>query len=104
MIRFKRSAEFQEWFHSLRDKPARGRVLTRLDNATMGNFGDCETVGNGVSEMRIHYGPGYRVYFMRIGEVVYLLLIGGDKSTQQRDIQRAKQIADEFRKKGVVHD
>ncbi|MFP3494354.1 type II toxin-antitoxin system RelE/ParE family toxin [Pseudomonas sp. SIMBA_059] len=99
MIRFKRSAEFQEWFHSLRDNPARGRVLTRLDNATMGNFGDCETVGNGVSEMRIHYGPGYRVHFMRIGEVVYLLLIGGDKSTQQRDIQRAKQIADEFRKK-----
>jgi len=65
----------------------------------MGNFGDCENVGNGVSEMRIHYGPGYRVYFKRIGEVVYLLLIGGDKSTQKRDIERAKEIAEEFEKK-----
>lgn len=65
----------------------------------MGNFGDCVNVGNGVSEMRIHYGPGYRVYFKRIGEVVYLPLIGGDKSTQKRDIERAKEIADEFEKK-----
>ncbi|ROM49731.1 addiction module protein [Pseudomonas poae] len=99
MIHFKRSDVFQEWLDSSRGKPARGRVLTRLDNAMMGNFGDCEAVGNGVSEMRIHYGPGYRIYFTRIGEVVYLLLIGGDKSTQKRDIQRAKQIADEFGKR-----
>ncbi|MGO3972098.1 type II toxin-antitoxin system RelE/ParE family toxin [Pseudomonas sp. Qb1D1] len=91
--------EFQEWLYSLRSKPVHGRVLTRLDNARMGNFGDCENVGNGVSEMRIHYGPGYRVYFKRIGEVVYLLLIGGDKSTQKRDIERAKEIAEEFEKK-----
>ncbi|AZF24801.1 type II toxin-antitoxin system RelE/ParE family toxin [Pseudomonas sp. R2-60-08W] len=90
MIRFKRSVEFQEWLDSSRGRPARGRVLVRLDNAMRGNFGDCETVGHGVSEMRIHYGPGYRVYFTRIGELVYLLLIGGDKSTQKRDIQRAK--------------
>ncbi len=99
MIRFKRSDEFQAWLDSPRGKPVRARVLTRLDNATRGNFGDCETVGNGVSEMRIHHGPGYRVYFTRIGEVVYLLLIGGDKSTQNRDIQRAKQIADELGKR-----
>ncbi len=99
MIHFKRSDEFQEWLYSLRSKPVHGRVLTRLDNARMGNFGDCENVGNGVSEMRIHYGPGYRVYFKRIGEVVYLLLIGGDKSTQKRDIERAKEIAEEFEKK-----
>jgi len=69
-----------------------------LDNAQWGNFGDCEALGNGVLEMRIHYGPGYRVYFTRRGEVVYLLLIGGDKSTQKRDIQRAKQIAEDFEK------
>ncbi|AMN78672.1 type II toxin-antitoxin system RelE/ParE family toxin [Pseudomonas azotoformans] len=101
MIRFKRSDEFQEWLDSSRSRPARGRVLTRLDNATRGNFGDCAPVGNGVSEMRIHYGPGYRVYFTRVDEVVYLLLIGGDKSTQKRDIQRAKEIADEF---GIRND
>ncbi|CRM45919.1 putative addiction module killer protein [Pseudomonas sp. 31 E 6] len=65
----------------------------------MGNFGDCENVGNGISEMRIHYGPGYRVYFKRVGELVYLLLTGGDKSTQKRDIERAKAIADEFERK-----
>jgi len=70
-----------------------------LDNAQWGNFGDCAALGNGVLEMRIHYGPGYRVYFTRRGEVVYLLLIGGDKSTQKRDIQRAKQIAEDFEKK-----
>ena len=99
MIHFKRSDEFQEWLYSLRSKPARGRVLTRLDNARMGNFGDCENVGNGVSEMRIHYGPGYRIYFTRKGDVVYLLLIGGDKSTQKRDIQHAKKIADDFEKR-----
>jgi len=60
-----------------------------LDRAANGNFGDCEPVGEGVSEMRIHYGPGYRVYFTRYGEIVYLLLLGGDKSTQKRDIKRA---------------
>ena len=59
----------------------------------MGNFGDCEPVGEGVSEMRIHYGPGYRVYLTRRAEVIYLLLVGGDKSTQKRDIKRAKEMA-----------
>ncbi|AYF46591.1 type II toxin-antitoxin system RelE/ParE family toxin [Pseudomonas fluorescens] len=98
MIQFKKSKYFLEWLDSLRSKPARARVLARLDNAQWGNFGDCEALGNGVLEMRIHYGPGYRVYFTRRGEVVYLLLIGGDKSTQKRDIQRAKQIAEDFEK------
>mgnify|MGYP000524608619 CR=1 FL=1 len=68
---------------------------------TRGKYRECAPVGKGVSEMRIHYGPGYRVYFTRVDEVVYLLLIGGDKSTQKRDIQRAKEIADEF---GIKND
>ena len=68
-------------------------VAKRIRAAESGNFGDCEPVGDGVSEMRIHTGPGYRVYFTRRGEVVYLLLLGGDKSTQKRDIKRAKEMA-----------
>ena len=103
MIHFKKSKPFQEWLDSLRSEPARARVLARLKSAKSGNFGDCETVGNGVSEMRIHFGPGYRVYFTRRDEVVYLLLIGGDKSTQKRDIQQAKKIAEAF-EKGEPHD
>lgn len=102
MIHFKKSKEFQEWLDSLRSESARARVLAGLKNAKSGNFGDCETVGNGVSEMRIHYGPGYRVYFTRREEVVYLLLIGGDKSTQKRDIQRAKQIAEGLDKRSDI--
>lgn len=72
---------------------ARARILGRINSAENGNFGDCEPVGGGVSEMRIHYGPGYRLYYTRQGEVVYLLLIGGDKSSQKRDIKRAIEIA-----------
>jgi putative addiction module killer protein len=64
-----------------------------LDAAALGNFGDCVPVGTGVSEMRIHTGPGYRVYYTRYGAVVYLLLLGGDKSTQKRDIKRAIEMA-----------
>jgi len=68
---------------------ARARIAQRIESAQAGNFGDCEPVGEGVSEMRIHAGPGYRVYYTRIGDAVYLLFAGGDKSTQGRDIQRA---------------
>lgn len=84
--------EFETWLSGMTDKIGKARIIQRLDSASLGNFGDCESVGDGVSEMRIHYGPGYRVYFSRIGGVVYLLLIGGDKSTQKRDIKKAKQI------------
>jgi len=68
-------------------------VLNRLANATLDNFGDYAVVGEGVSEMRIHHGPGYRVYFMRDGATVYVLLCGGDKSSQRRDIAQAKRMA-----------
>ena len=70
---------------------------TRMDSAALGNFGDCQSVGDGVSEMRIHFGPGYRVYFTRRGMLIYVLLIGGDKSTQKRDIKRALKIARELK-------
>jgi putative addiction module killer protein len=71
--------------------------LARLRSATLGNFGDCEPVGDGVFEMRIHVGPGYRVYFVRTGTTIYALLVGGDKSTQKPDVARAKKMARELK-------
>jgi putative addiction module killer protein len=93
MIIFERSTLFSKWLKSLRDKTGQRRILARLDSAGEGNFGDCQPVGGGVFEMRIHYGPGYRIYLMRREAVVYLLLIAGDKSTQARDINQAREMA-----------
>ena len=86
------SNEFASWLAGLRDLSGKARIADRIVRAEGGNFGDCTPVGDGVSEMRIHHGPGYRVYFTKRGEVIYLLLIGGDKSTQAKDIARAKTI------------
>jgi putative addiction module killer protein len=97
MNQFIRSCVFNDWFASLRDVRAKARILNRLDNARLGNFGDCAPVGEGVSEMRVHYGPGYRVYFVRDESAVYVLLCGGDKSSQERDIERAKRMARQLR-------
>jgi putative addiction module killer protein len=88
-----RSSDFDSWLTGLADLKGKARILARLRSAILGNLGDCESVGEGVSEMRIHYGPGYRVYFVRDGRTVYLLLTGGDKSSQRRDIERAKKLA-----------
>lgn len=90
---FHRSDEFDSWLAELKDKIGRARIAHRIRSAEHGNFGDCEPVGEGVSEMRIHFGPGYRVYFTRRGELIYLLLLGGDKSSQKRDIKRAIEMA-----------
>jgi putative addiction module killer protein len=84
---------FDAWFDGLKDKQGARRIQARIDRAEDGNFGDCEPVGEGVSEMRIHYGPGYRVYFAQRGMEVVILLAGGDKSTQSRDIKTALEIA-----------
>lgn len=91
------SATFERWLQSLHDRRAVARINIRLANVRLGNLGDTRRVGNGVFEMRIHYGPGYRLYFMREGETVVVLLCGGDKNTQKRDIQHAKQLAKEWR-------
>ncbi|OGB53009.1 MAG: addiction module protein [Burkholderiales bacterium RIFOXYD12_FULL_59_19] len=93
MNTFLRSDEFDAWLAGLKDKLGRARIAHRIRSAEHGNFGNCEPVGEGVSEMRIHFGPGYRAYFTRRGEVVYLLLLGGDKSSQKRDIKRAIEMA-----------
>jgi putative addiction module killer protein len=81
---------FAAWLKELRDPQARARIRTRLARLFEGNLGDCKPVGDGVMELRIDWGPGYRVYFARFGQVVVLLLCGGDKRTQDKDIQRAK--------------
>ena len=90
MNTFLRTPEFDVWLKALRDPVGKARIVARIRSAEQNNFSDCEPVGEGISEMRIHCGPGYRVYYTRKGKVVYLLICGGDKSTQKRDIKQAK--------------
>ena len=87
---------FSKWLKDLRDRQARARILVRIRRLSLGNPGDVAPVGEGVSEMRIHYGPGYRVYFVELDPTVIVLLAGGDKKTQQRDITRALELAKEI--------
>lgn len=93
MNTFLRTEEFDAWLSALKDRVGRARIAYRIRSAEHGNFGDCKPVGEGVSEMRVNVGPGYRLYYTRRGEVVYLLLLGGDKSSQKRDIRRAIEMA-----------
>ncbi|ABW30183.1 type II toxin-antitoxin system RelE/ParE family toxin [Acaryochloris marina] len=93
MIEVRQTDIFAKWFNNLRDRKAKARVQARIDRIEIGNFGDVAPVGEGVSELRIHYGPGYRVYFVQRDSVVVILLSGGDKSSQNADIKRAKEIA-----------
>lgn len=93
MIEVRKTAQFTKWFDSLKDRKGRARIQARIDRIEVGHFGDVEPVGEGVSEMRIFYGPGYRVYFVQRSAVVVILLSGGDKDTQQADIAKAKEIA-----------
>jgi putative addiction module killer protein len=92
-------APFSEWLASLRDLKARAKIRVRLDRVSLGNFGDCHGVGDGVQELRIDYGPGYRVYFGQEGATIVLLLCGGDKSTQTKDIEIAKGYWNEYRRR-----
>ncbi len=86
-----------DWFKSLRDQQAKSRILSRLDRVEAGNLGECESIGEGVSEMKIHYGPGYRIYFIQRGTELIVLLGGGDKSTQAKDIKNAIKLAKDYR-------
>ncbi len=90
---FKSTQEFDIWLNNLSDRVAKARIFYRIDAATLGNFGECEPVGEGVSEMKIHIGPGYRIYYTRIDRVIYMLLAGGTKSSQNGDIRRAIKLA-----------
>jgi putative addiction module killer protein len=95
VIQVRETEAYARWFRGLRDREARARILIRLRRLSLGNPGDVVSVGKGVSEMRIHFGPGYRVYFAKRGTTVIFLLAGGDKRTQQRDIRRAQELAKE---------
>lgn len=92
-----KSATFDKWLRRLRDPRARARIAARIRRLSLGNPGDVQPVGDGISELRIDYGPVYRVYFRRQGAVLVLLLCGGDKDTQQRDIAMAKAIAAQWK-------
>lgn len=98
MIETQESATFTAWLEGLKDTVGRARILDRIKRLQRdGNFGDCEPVGDGISELRLHFGPGYRVYFLKDGASLVVLLCGGDKSTQSKDIRKAKKIADDWR-------
>ena len=90
MSTFLRTPEFDVWLKALRDPIAKARVIARIRSAEAGNLGDCGPVGDGISEMRIHVGPGFRLYYCRRGDITYLLLCAGDKSSQQKDFRTAK--------------
>lgn len=96
MLELIQSQTFQNWMNGLRDRQARARVQARLDRLALGNPGDTKSLRDGVSELRIDYGPGYRVYFLRRGPVMIVLLAGGDKRTQDADIERAIEIAKDW--------
>ena len=93
MIEIRQTVVFAKWMAGLRDRRARAKIAARIDRLALGNAGDVAPVGEGIGELRIHYGPGYRVYFVRRGQTLILLLCGGDKSTQARDIKSAKALA-----------
>lgn len=86
---------FTDWFNSLKDQTAKNKIRIRIDRIELGNLGDHHSIGDGVSELRITYGPGYRIYYVIRGREIIILLCGGDKSGQNKDIKRAKKLAQE---------
>jgi putative addiction module killer protein len=96
MLEVQKTDEFDKWLSGLADQKAQAKIASRIERLGFGNPGDVKPVGEGVSEMRVPYGPGYRVYFKQTAKAVILLLCGGDKSTQEKDIKRAKEIAAEL--------
>jgi putative addiction module killer protein len=93
MITVRETENFKKWIRGLKDRVAQSIITARIRRISAGNFGDSKPIGDGISELRIDYGPGYRVYFTRRGQEIIILLCGGDKSAQSRDIESAKRIA-----------
>jgi putative addiction module killer protein len=97
MIQIQQTEAYAKWFAGLRDRIARARIDIRIRRLSLGNAGDVKPVGDGVSELRVDHGPGYRVYFLQRGGLVIVLLAGGDKSTQDKDIGKAKALAKDLK-------
>ncbi len=97
MIDVVRTEDFEAWLTKLKDLRSRARIIRRLDRLSQGNPGDVRPIGKGLSELRIDVGPGYRVYYRQDGDTLILLLCGGDKSTQQKDIEKAHELAEQWR-------
>jgi putative addiction module killer protein len=93
MLEIRETPAYAAWFRSLRDRVAKARIDIRIRRLSLGNPGDVRPIGEGVSELRIHHGPGYRIYFTSQGNTIVVLLVGGDKSSQNKDIQQAKYLA-----------
>ena len=100
MIEVRRTDAYESWFRKLRDREAKSRILIRVRRLSRGNSGDVRPVGGGISELRIDYGPGYRVYCLLADEGTAVLLLGGDKNTQRQDIEKARNLAQELVKGG----
>jgi len=96
MLEVLKTDEFDRWLSDLADERAKTKIALRIARLSFGNAGDVKPVGDGVSEMRVHHGPGYRVYYKQTGRTIVVILCGGDKSNQDRDIRRAKEIAAEL--------
>ena len=96
MIEIRQTEVYSRWFNGLRDRQARARINVRIRRLSLGNPGDVKPVGEGVSELRIDYGPGYRVYYVQRGQTLVILLAGGEKHTQDRDIEKALELAREI--------
>jgi putative addiction module killer protein len=96
MVELKQTETFRKWRTRLKDEHARALIASRLDRLTYGHMGDIKSVGDGISELRIHYDPGYRVYFQQVENMIIILLCGGNKRTQKNDIKTAKELAKEW--------
>lgn len=94
---------FEEWMYDIREKNTRAKILTRLDRLKAGNFGDCKSLGDGIAELRIHFGPGIRIYYSKVGSKIILLLSGGEKGSQTKDIGKAKEYLKEYQSREKKH-
>jgi putative addiction module killer protein len=97
MMTILKTSKFTKWIQELKDLKGKARIQARIDKLEFGHFGDCESIGSGVFELRIHFGPGYRVYLMKKGQKLVILLAGGDKGSQAKDIKQAINLSNELR-------